>query len=271
MPAPEIRAARFDPLFGPVAPSEGWVPSLRYLLRRQRVLELAGNIAPTTLLEAGCGAGTLLADLSQRGFDCAGIETSPRAVELARKLATALGQTYRVLAEPNADWDNKFGVVCAFDVLEHIEDDRSALAQWRRWLRPDGKLMLSVPAHSHRWSAGDVWAGHYRRYDRGNLVDLLSSQELKVEHLECYGFPLANLTELLGAKTYRRLLTQRNDGTTPAAATAESGIQREEYIRRFNAIDSAGGRVALRLGFLLQRLTSGTDLGSGYLVLASRQ
>src|SRR3546814_10271932 len=75
-------------------------------------------------------------------------------------------------------------MVCAFDVLEHIEDDRLAIQEWIRWLAPNGKTILSVPAHRSRWGAGDVWAGHYRRYDRNDVEQLLVSCGMEVRSEE---------------------------------------------------------------------------------------
>lgn len=270
MSSATIEPTRIDPFFGLVAPAEGWVPPLRYLLRRARSLAILGGITPTALLEAGCGAGALLADLSLRGFDCTGLEPSAHAATLAKTLASVSGTNYRIASEPDGVWNASFGVVCAFDVLEHIQDDHAALAQWCGWLRPGGKLLVSVPAHSQRWGPGDVWAGHYRRYDREPLLKLLASQALQIEHVECYGFPLANLTEWIGKRTYRRLLAERDANVSPEAASAESGIQRDTYLRHFSKIDSVVGRLALRTNFLLQRMALRTDLGSGYLVLARK-
>src|SRR3546814_16202134 len=79
-----------------------------------------------------------------------------------------------------------------------------------RSLAPNGKMILSVPAHRSRWGAGDVWAGHYRRYDRNDVEQLLVSCGMEVEHLECYGFPLANATELLGNIAYRRMIDRKS-------------------------------------------------------------
>lgn len=265
-----VQPARIDPFFGLVAPAEGWVPPLRYLLRRARSLSILRYATPTKLLEVGCGAGALLADLSLRGFDCTGLEPSPRAALLAKRLASVSGTKYEIVTEPDDAWRASFSVVCAFDVLEHIQDDHAALAQWCGWLRHGGKLLLSVPAHSHRWGPGDVWAGHYRRYDREPLLRLLSSQALKIEHVECYGFPLANLTEWIGKRAYRRLLAERDANVSPEDASADSGIERDAYVRHFCKIDSVAGRLALRANLLLQRMALGTNLGSGYLVLATK-
>lgn len=259
-----------SPLFGLVAPSLGWAPPLRYLLRRQRIMKLLGPLAPCQLLEVGCGAGALLDEFATQGHQSTGLETSPRAVALARAIGAATGGRQTLVTEPGPDWDAAFDLLCAFDVLEHVEDDAGALNQWLSWLRPGGRLCLSVPAHRSRWGAGDEWAGHHRRYDRRDLVDLLASRQLEIEHLECYGFPLANLTEWLGSRTYRRLMEQRQGAVTISEASAESGVERTDYLRLFRRMDTPAGRLALRTNFGLQALAAGTDLGSGYLVLARR-
>ena len=259
-----------SPLFGLVAPSLGWAPPLRYLLRRERILRLLGPMPPARLLEVGCGAGALLDEFAAKGHAGTGLETSPRAVALARAIAQATGSGQTLVTEPGPDWAGTFDLVCAFDVLEHVADDAGALAQWLAWLRPGGRVCLSVPAHRSRWGAGDEWAGHHRRYDRRDLVDLLAAHGLEIEHLECYGFPLANLTEWLGSRTYRRLMEERQRTVTSAEASAESGVERSDYLRLFRRMDTLAGRAALRCNFLLQSLAAGTDLGSGYLVLARR-
>ncbi len=265
-----VHPVEIDPFFGLVAPLQGWVPPLRYLLRRTRILSLFETIAQTNLLEVGCGAGALLVDFSLHGFACTGLEPSTSAAVIARRLASIAGENYRVVTEPDLNWAGFFGVVCALDVLEHVEDDDATLAQWCSWLRPGGKLVISVPAHKDRWGPGDVWAGHYRRYDHAPFQKLLLSQGLRIEHFECYGFPLANITEWVGKRTYRRLLAQRNSDTRPEVASAESGIQRDAYLKNFHTIDSVAGRFALRVNYVLQRMALKTNLGSGYLVLATK-
>jgi SAM-dependent methyltransferase len=73
-----------------------------------------------------------------------------------------------------------FEVVSAFDVVEHCEDDRRAVAELTRVLRPGGRLLLSVPAYQWAWSEHDVRAGHYRRYTRPALVRLVEDAGLTV-------------------------------------------------------------------------------------------
>lgn len=262
-------SATYSSLLGLSAPGAGWTPPLRYLLRRERILRLSARIAPGRLLEVGCGAGALLADFSRQGFIATGLETSPSALVMSRDLARLDGTEPCVVPAAAEDWTEAFDVLCSFDVLEHVEYDAQALAQWMRWLRPGGSVLLSVPAHPSRWNAGDEWAGHWRRYSRAMLLELMRGCRLQVEHLECYGFPLANLTEHVGERSYRRMI-ERRERVSREEATAHSGTDRRAYSRLSRAIASPLGRLALRCAMAAQAATCNTDWGSGYLVVARK-
>jgi SAM-dependent methyltransferase len=266
-------AVEVDRMYGPAAPEHGWVPAPRYLLRRARVLAVTADLPPGELLEVGCGAGMLLQEFARRGFRCTALESSAAASILAETLALAAGLAIRFRAAPEPRWRGLFDTVFAFDVLEHVADDRGALAEWVGWLRPAGRLVLSVPAHASRWSAGDEWAGHYRRYERADLERLAGEAGLEIERLECYGFPLANLTERVGARGYAARLRReaRPGGPDRRRNTDRSGIERGPHVRLFPLMKSLPGRLALAACFGAQRLFLATDLGSGYLLRARRR
>jgi SAM-dependent methyltransferase len=253
-------------LFGLSAPERGWVPAPRYALRRARLLDLARRLDRGRLLEVGPGAGALLSDLRALGFSCEALETSEEAFRLAAELNPGL----RIARAPAADWNGAFDALVACEVLEHIEDDRAALEEWRGWLRPGGHLILSVPAHARRWSATDVWAGHFRRYEGNDLKRLLERAGFAVEELECYGFPLSNLIEPLRIRAHRRALRRRTAGGLPEA-TAQSGVERSLETRLWPLQASAPGRLLFRAAFRLQKAFRRRDLGTGYLVVARRQ
>jgi SAM-dependent methyltransferase len=259
-----------DPFWGPYDRDSGWVPSLRYLLRRARLLAFFADGQRGRLLEVGCGAGALLIELAHLGYDCTGLETSERAHAHATHLAGVYGfDATRLHRNPSSGWHAYFDFVLASDVLEHIEDDRGALLQWAEWLRPGAKLVLTVPAHSRAWSAGDVWAGHFRRYDKTPLVTLLEKSGYSVNHIECYGFPLANLTETFGAFYYKRALAKRVRYSKNQASSL-SGIERRPYLLAYRMVHSWAGKALLQLGMAMQDTSLTSDLGSGYLVVASR-
>jgi len=260
----------YSSLLGISAPELGWTPPIRYLLRRARILALAKKLPNGNLLEIGCGAGTLLCDFSRLGFKATGLETSEHALAMAREIAALDGGQHQIASEAQDSWTSTFDVVCAFDVLEHIENDAAAIDKWTTWAASGGTLLLSVPAHQQRWGAGDIWAGHWRRYERSTLVNLLESHGLSITHLECYGFPLANLTEWVGESTYQKMLDERGS-FSKQMATDSSGIDRRSYSRLSRIIASGPGRLAMRAAMAAQVAAQNTDLGSGYLIAARKR
>jgi SAM-dependent methyltransferase len=251
------------PLFGPSLPERGWVPAPRYALRRARLLDLVARLPRGRMLEVGPGAGALLADLADLGFRCEALEPSPAAREVASWL-----EGVPLVAEPDPAWTGAFDLLVACEVLEHLEDDAAALDLWKSWLRPGGRLLISVPAHAKRWSATDVWAGHFRRYERDDLRRRIERAGLKIEELECYGFPLSNLVEPLRALAHRRALARR--ATTLEEGTERSGVERGVETRLFPLQASWPGTVLFRAAFRLQKRFRHRDWGTGYLVLARR-
>lgn len=69
--------------------------------------------------------------------------------------------------------DASLSSVGMFDVLEHIEDDVHFLHRLRNFMKPGGRLYLTIPAHPILWSNEDVKAGHYRRYTRDSINRVL--------------------------------------------------------------------------------------------------
>ena len=63
--------------------------------------------------------------------------------------------------------DRSFDLVCAFDILEHVEDDRQAFRELGRVARDGATVIFSVPLDPARWSAFDTLVGHVRRYESG--------------------------------------------------------------------------------------------------------
>lgn len=255
-------------LLGPAAPEEGWVPAPRYLLRRRRILRQLKDAPPSEVLEIGCGAGMLLQELGRRGFKCTALESSPEARGLIHRLTKKTGVPIDVHAESAPDWAGRFPLVMGFEVLEHIADDQQAMRQWASWLSPGGTLLMSVPAHARLWSAADEWAGHYRRYSRSGLVDVVRAAGLIVEHVECFGFPLGNLTEKMQARGIERRRQKQTLHSSHQANSNRSGIERDHVMRFYPAMRSLPGRLALQCAFAAQSMTTRLSWGNGFLLRA---
>jgi dolichyl-phosphate beta-glucosyltransferase len=82
--------------------------------------------------------------------------------------------------------DDSASVVCLLDVIEHLSDPLSTLREAARILGPDGRLIVTVPAHPRLWSAADVALGHARRYTRTSLrhdVERAGLEVLQITHV----------------------------------------------------------------------------------------
>jgi len=96
-----------------------------------------------------------------------------------------IAQTGEITALPFDD--GSFDLVTAFDVVEHVENDRRVFAELTRVLKPDGHLVFSVPLHPARWTTFDDCVGHARRYEPAVLQELIAGHGLVVEKSAVFG------------------------------------------------------------------------------------
>jgi SAM-dependent methyltransferase len=240
-----------------------YVNAPRYLLRKRLVLELLKGVKKGECLEIGCGAGDFCATLRNMGYHVKGIDSSERAIQLCQELYKDICRTgaLNFACESIYDISDTFDTIFMFEVLEHIEDDRAALSRVRELLRPSGQLLLSVPAHEKSFGPSDVFAGHYRRYDRAKLVALLEESRFGVQTIWSYGVPLANLTERV-----RNILYKNKPIQSKETATAHIGIDRSVETKwRFFCND-----FFLYPFYRMQNLFLNSDLGMGYIVKTNK-
>jgi SAM-dependent methyltransferase len=155
--------------------------------------------AEPLVLDCGFGTGGLIGRL--RDFaEPVGVDMQSRAVTDCRNQWGASVVQARAEALPFRH--GSFDIVCAFDVLEHLEDDMGALRQWFDLLKPGGHLFLSVPAYNYLWDAQDDLANHKRRYLLGQLRGRLRRSRFAVGKLTYFNtllFPM-----VLGVRMLRK-------------------------------------------------------------------
>lgn len=177
------------------------------------------------VLEVGCGLGGFGARLAQR-YTYVGVEPDAQSCSVAQQRVAIAAGTGEVrngdLSAVGAD--ERFHLVCAFEVLEHIENDAEAVAGWASRLTPGGTLLLSTPAWQKRFSAADEMVGHVRRYDPPVLDRLLRSAGLVDVQLVHFGMPLGYLLEGgRNAAGRRRLASGAGRGHSQEERSSASG------------------------------------------------
>jgi SAM-dependent methyltransferase len=83
--------------------------------------------------------------------------------------------------------DQEFDLVGAFDVIEHVEDDRQVFTELSRVLKDGGVLVFAVPLHAGFWTEFDDYVGHARRYEPADLPALLAKHQLVIEKSAGFG------------------------------------------------------------------------------------
>ena len=137
------------------------------LARAPRRLEVAPGLRPRLPI-----AGTQFVDIS-----------TPALALLQRRGAAVVCGTVTHLPFADASFD----LVCALDIIEHVDDDAAAWAEVARVAKPGAVLLLSVPLHPARWTAFDDFVGHKRRYEPAELAARLAERALVVEQSAAYG------------------------------------------------------------------------------------
>ena len=219
----------------------------------------AGDHAPPVALDLGCGEGSLALDLAARGFTVLACDLDVGRLRRVARRARECGLTGSVhLFRADAQaLPLALGVVdgaACGEVLEHLQDDRGALAALRAALAPGAPVIISVPAGPERFGPSDRAAGHERRYNASGLRSLLVDTGFQAVDLQPWGFPFGRL--------YDRWVQG------PALATTAPAKRRLWARLGGHAGVDRLFRLLFALDLPLSRLAP--EAGSGWLALAAR-
>ncbi len=145
-------------------------------------------------LEVGAGTG----NLSKYFLSNAILYISDADKDLVQHLKKRFKENKKVYFKelditkrPSKTLISYFSSIYAINVLEHIKDDEKALRNMHSLLKDNGNLLLLVPAKKAAYTKLDKELGHYRRYEKNELIEKLKNTGFKIEKI--YFFNIVGL------------------------------------------------------------------------------
>jgi SAM-dependent methyltransferase len=226
----------FYPAYFELEGRHWWFLGRRELFLRVLDRHLPPAVRPARLLDFGTGTGAFLSDLDRFGAVSA-VDADPSAVAFCHER----GRAEVSLAPPGAPLafpDGTFDAASALDVIEHIADDRAALRELRRVLRPGGVLLVAVPAFTFLWGKQDEVSHHFRRYTARTLRRALEDAGFAIERTTYFNTLL--FPAVAAVRLGRRLLRR------PGSAQSDFELGPPAINGALAAVFGAEARVAAR-------------------------
>jgi len=149
------------------------------------------------ILDFGAGIGIFSLPLQKEGGDVSCVETDPRQLQcITENGVTGFADLAMV---PDETYDYIF----TLNVLEHIDADQAALRDLARKLKPNGRLLIYVPAYQVLFSSMDRTVGHYRRYRLRGLSEQVRSAGFDIKearYVDSVGFIASLIYKYFGRK-----------------------------------------------------------------------
>ena len=160
------------------------------------LVQLLSRFLGGRVLEVGAGVGHITSQLAAQAQEVVAIEPNRTLfAELQENVkhlsnVTAFNMTLEQFTQSHGAALRKsmvdFDSVVYINVLEHIADDKQELSRAKALLVHSGRLLIVVPAHQWLYSRVDRLTGHFRRYSRRGLRQLIESSGLRCEHLRYF-------------------------------------------------------------------------------------
>jgi SAM-dependent methyltransferase len=151
-----------------------------WLIEKTEMLSLM--IEGQKIIDVGCGSGLLLQYLP-KNLTLTGADFSEGNIKKAKEKNPHV-TFFKANLDDMISWknySNLFDSVLCSEVVEHIKDDKIAMDILFSLVKPNGVLILTVPAFKFLLSKFDIQEGHYRRYSKKDICDLVEKAGFKIE------------------------------------------------------------------------------------------
>lgn len=240
----------------------------RYLFRRHTVLR---KVKPgKKFIEIGPGNLKLSSELVNKFNEGIAIdfESSVKNIyaglppHIKSKLSVKIGDLF------NLELSNKFDCVISCEVMEHVKDDRAFLAKASSMLNKNGQIIISVPAREKYWTIHDEVVGHYKRYEKSELIRMFREAGFTNINIYSYGFPFTNALWVL-RRIHGEKQSKEKANWTKTKQTKKSGVG--QIPKKYDILGVVINKYSFVLPNLVSSLFSKSDLGEGYVVVANKR
>lgn len=243
-----------------------WAPSITYLHRRLIFLKNIKKFKNfKNILEIGSGSGSILAEINRvyPKIKTYSMEHSHKAKQMINHFSPK-----SMLIENFKKSKKKYDAIIFLEVMEHVKDDNIFLKNIYKNLNKNGLIFLSVPAHKNKWSIIDIWAGHYRRYEKNQLINFLTENNFKIQTINSYGYPICNFAHFVSRFFKKNKIQTKKKRSV---LNQESGIDRNIEFLIFKIVKIFPLSYIIHIICYTQLLFYKLDLGIGYFVIAQKK
>ena len=182
----------------------------------------AENLSSISMIEIGCGNGSVLQFLRSKGINIEGADLFMEALRFCRRRGDA--PLYQVDALKSPFPDGHYDLVGLFDVIEHLDDDEAVLQEASRICKNRGRIIVTVPANKWLWSYFDVASRHKRRYSKTELRNKLQNAGFIVEKISFF------VSFLLPVFAMYRIIGNMRSTGTDVSSSSKSEVRTIPFV-----------------------------------------
>lgn len=189
-----------------------WYQARRILISDLLQQALPGRDQKYQIIEIGCGTGIQLPLLAQFG-PVEGLDIIPESIKIVKQA----GFSARVFDIENDPLENNSAdVIACFDVLEHLQNDGKALIKITTTLRKNGIFLFSVPAIPALFGPHDKAMGHYRRYQKKEIIKKFDAAGLEIKTIGYWNSWF--LPAIIILRVIKKIITPKNTANSDTKA-----------------------------------------------------